>query len=104
VVRITAGFLLAALCGTLLAVTVSLLPPVEDFIAPVISVIKATPVASFIILALVWIRTSWLSVFISFLMVLPMVYAAVLQGIRQTDPCCWRWRGVFRFPAQKRFG
>ena len=47
--------------------------------------IKATPVASFIILCLIWIPSRNLSVFISFLMVFPVVYTNILEGIRQTD-------------------
>ena len=46
---------------------------------------KATPVASFIILCLIWIPSRNLSVFISFLMVFPVVYTNILEGIRQTD-------------------
>ena len=52
---------------------------------PLIMVIKATPVASFIILCLIWIPSRNLSVFISFLMVFPVVYTNILEGIRQTD-------------------
>ncbi len=42
--------------------------------------VKATPVASFIILALVWVSGKCLSVLISFLMVLPVLYGAVRTG------------------------
>ena len=55
---------------------------VEALLAPVMQLVKATPVASFIILALVWVSGSSLSVLISFLMVLPVLYGAV--GI------CWK--------------
>ena len=58
---------------------------VEVLMEPLIMVIKATPVASFIILCLIWIPSRNLSVFISFLMVFPVVYTNILEGIRQTD-------------------
>ena len=57
----------------------------EVLMEPLIMVIKATPVASFIILCLIWIPSRNLSVFISFLMVFPVVYTNILEGIRQTD-------------------
>ena len=50
-----------------------------------LALILGTPVASFIILCLIWIPSRNLSVFISFLMVFPVVYTNILEGIRQTD-------------------
>jgi NitT/TauT family transport system permease protein len=60
------------------------------------NIIKATPVASFVILALVWIRSSNLSMFIAFLMVLPLVWSNVREGIRNTDPKLLEMAKVFR--------
>ena len=48
--------------------------------------IRAMPVASFVILALLWVRSANLSVVVSFTHVLPVVYAGVLGGIADTDP------------------
>ena len=57
----------------------------EILLAPVVTVMKSVPVASFIILCLIWIPSRNLSVFITFLMVFPAVYTNVCQGIRETD-------------------
>ena len=84
-VRIVTGFLLAMFLGIFLAVLAYWSKTVEILIAPVIAVVKSTPVASFIILCLIWIPSRNLSVFISFLMVLPVIYTNILEGIRQTD-------------------
>ena len=84
-VRIVTGFLLAVFLGIFLAVWAYWSKTVEILIAPVIAVVKSTPVASFIILCLIWIPSRNLSVFISFLMVFPVVYTNILEGIRQTD-------------------
>ena len=84
-VRIVTGFLLAVLLGIFLAVWAYWSKTVEILTAPVIAVVKSTPVASFIILCLIWIPSKNLSVFISFLMVLPVIYTNILEGIRQTD-------------------
>ena len=73
-VRIILGFSLALLLGTVLAALSSAFFAVEVLMEPLIMVIKATPVASFIILCLIW-----------FLMVFPVVYTNILEGIRQTD-------------------
>ena len=58
---------------------------VEVLLWPYITVIKTTPVASFIILCLIWLDSSNLSVFIAFLMVLPIVYSNMLEGIKAAD-------------------
>ena len=84
-VRIILGFSLALILGTVLAALSSAFFAVEVLMEPLIMVIKATPVASFIILCLIWIPSRNLSVFISFLMVFPVVYTNILEGIRQTD-------------------
>ena len=83
--RITAGFALGLLSGTVFAVTAHRLPIFEILLWPFIAAIKATPVASFIILCLIWLNSSALSIIISFLMVLPIVYTNMLQGLKSTD-------------------
>lgn len=83
--RIVAGFLLGLTIGAFLAVLACAFSLAAVLLNPLITVIKSTPVASFIILCLVWIPSRNLSVFISFLMVFPVVYTNVYEGIRQTD-------------------
>ena len=83
--RIILGFFLSLILGTILAALSCGFFAVEMLMEPLITVVKATPVASFIILCLIWIPSRNLSVFISFLMVFPVVYTNILEGIRQTD-------------------
>ena len=47
--------------------------------------LKTVPVASFIILALLWVKSDKLSVLISFVMVTPVVYINILQGFDNVD-------------------
>ena len=96
--RILLGFGLGVVCSASLAVAAEICPAAEILIAPVLQLVKATPVASFIILALVWVRGSSLSVLISFLMVLPVLYGAVRTGIRAADPQLLEMAKVFRLP------
>ncbi|XCP84673.1 ABC transporter permease subunit [Roseburia hominis] len=100
--RIVLGFLLALILGAGAAVLSSCLKVVRILLAPLITVIKSTPVASFIILCLIWIPSRNLSVFISFLMVLPVVYTNLLEGIGQTDRKLLEMADVFGVgPAKK---
>jgi len=99
--RIMLGFVLAFTIGTVLAVLTAKLEWLHDFIAPILNVIKATPVASFIILALVWINSKNLSVFISFLMVLPVIYTNIRQGIKSIDQHLIEVGQVFSLSKEK---
>ena len=101
-VRIVTGFLLAMFLGIFLVVLAYWSKTVEILIVPVIAVVKSTPVASFIILCLIWIPSRNLSVFISFLMVLPVIYTNILEGIRQTDSKILEMAKVFQVnPGRK---
>lgn len=100
--RILLGFGLGVAVSAVLAVASESCPAAETLLAPVMQLVKATPVASFIILALVWVRGSSLSVLISFLMVLPVLYGAVRTGIESTDPQLLEMARVFRLPLGRR--
>ncbi len=101
--RIVLGFFLALVAGALLAVCAARFHIVETLLWPFISIIKATPVASFIILCLVWLNAKNLSVFISFLMVVPIIYSNVLQGILSTDVKLLEMAHVFKMSWSKQF-
>lgn len=95
-VRILGGFLLSCALGILLAIPASKSRLFRELLAPLMAAVKAVPVASFIILALVWLSGRTLSIFISFLMVFPTVYLNVLEGIRQTDGKLLEMAKVYR--------
>ncbi|MGO5115896.1 ABC transporter permease [Candidatus Avoscillospira sp. LCP25S3_F1] len=100
--RITGGFFLGAAVGTVLAALSARLRRVEELLAPLLLAIKSIPVASFIILALILFSSRNLSVLISFLMVLPVLYAGVLGGIRAMDKQMLEMAQVFQIPTPRR--
>ena len=96
--RIVGGFLLSCLAASLLAVPASRWKWVRELLSPLVATVKAVPVASFIILALVWLSSRSLALFISALMVFPPVYLNVLEGVRQTDRKLLEMAKVFHVP------
>lgn len=100
--RIMAGFLLAAAGGLILGAAGARWHWVRAFIDPAMQLIRAMPVASFVILALLWVRSANLSVIVSFTHVLPVVYAGVLGGIADTDPKLLEMAKVYRLPLTAR--
>ena len=100
--RIAGGFLLALAAATVLAFGAGRFSLLEILLRPYVLAIKSVPVASFIILALIWLQTSQLSLFISFLMVFPVLYTNVLAGIRSADRQLLEMARVFRVPLGRR--
>ena len=100
--RIAGGFALALVLAFVLALAAGRWPVVEVLLRPYVLAIKAVPVASFIILALIWMRTSALPLFISFLMVFPILYTNVLAGVRAADRELAEMARVFRIPLLRR--
>ena len=100
--RIVAGFVLAVVGGLVLGAAGVRWRTVRVLVDPVMQLIRAMPVASFVILALLWVSGSNLSVVVSFTHVLPVVYAGVLAGIADTDPQLLEMARVYRLPLGAR--
>ena len=99
--HILAGFALAALAGMGLAALAGRFALVADALSPLLAAMRSVPVASFVIAALIWVPSRRLSVLISFVIVLPVVYAGTLDGLRQVDPRLVEMAQVFRMARQK---
>ena len=61
-------------------------PAADALLRPLLTVVKTTPVASFIILLLLWVGRDTLPAVIVVLMVLPVTWANVCAGIAAIDP------------------
>ena len=99
--RIVAGMVLGTVLGLLLAVLTCMCRLADELLSPAIRVIRATPVASFILLVLLWVARSWVPVVIAALMVLPVVWTNVSRGIRETDPQLLEMARAYRFSRAK---
>jgi NitT/TauT family transport system permease protein len=95
--RIVAGTVCGIAAGMLLAVPAAVFEPFDRIFSPFVSVIRSTPVASFIILVMLWMK-ALLPSFISFLMVMPVVYSNFRTGLRSVDPDHVRMARQFRLP------
>lgn len=93
--HIAQGFLLGLLLGLGLAVVCSFSDFVAALLMPVLKLIKTVPVVSFVILVLLWVDAEKISIVISFLIVLPVIYENVRRGIRETDPKLLEMSRVF---------
>ncbi len=102
ILRVAAGFLSAVIFGTILAALCYRFRLCQIVFYPLISAVRSIPVASFIILALLWIKSGFVPAFIAFLMVLPLVWGNVYQGLSQTDKGLIEMADIFEFGAGKK--
>lgn len=90
---VAAGSVLAALtCASSLA---------DRLLSPAIRVIRATPVASFILLILLWTSRDAVPVIVSALMVLPVVWETMSRGIGAVDGKLLELAKAYRFSRWK---
>ncbi|NTW42791.1 MAG: ABC transporter permease subunit [Cellulomonadaceae bacterium] len=101
-VRIVAGFVAAAVVGALAAAVAATWRVVDALVTPLVTAIRSTPVVSFIILVLMWASSGQLAFVISFLMVVPVIYTTVLEGIGHRDVALLEVARVFEVPLLRR--
>lgn len=100
--RILAGFFLAFFAGLLTGFLALKSPLFADLLQPAIQFMKCIPVASFIILALIWAGSKNLSVFIAFLVVYPIIHINTLAGLSSADRELLDMARVFHVPLHRR--
>ena len=101
--RIIIGYALGVTVGFLGGVIANKSPLFNDLTSPAIQVIKAVPVASFIILAFFWFKSDELPIFIAFLMVLPMVWSETLTALSGIDQKFIELARVYKLSTFKTF-
>ncbi len=100
--HIARGFFTGSLFGIISAFLAYRYSLIEIFLWAPIKVMQTTPMASFVILILLWLPASKLSIIISFLMVLPTMYVSTLAGLKATDKKLLEMADVFRISSLKR--
>ena len=99
--KVLEGFVLAIAAGSVLAVITNRSAFMKHLFSPLLGVIRATPIASIIILALVWLATGRIPVFVVFLMVLPIVWTNIYAGLDVVDIQLLEMGRIFRFGPWK---
>ena len=101
--RISGGFFSALFAGFVLALIAGRFPWAKRLLQPYVATIRAVPVASFIILCLIWFSGSALTVLISFLIAFPVIYTNVLQGLESVDPKLEEMADLYEVGGLRRF-
>ncbi len=96
-VRVMGGMALGFLLGVLLAALTKAFWPADLLLSPAIRVVRATPVVSFILLVILWTGRDLVPAVISALMVLPVVWEQLAQGIGAVDGKLLELSRAYRF-------
>ncbi len=85
VLRALESFLLIVAAGTLFGLCAGFIPWVKAALNPILTVLKATPVMSVILLAFIWFSSGAVPIFSAFLMGFPVMFIQVSQSVTQMD-------------------
>lgn len=98
ILNIVLGFVLALGLGTVLAFLAYFVWPIKVLVHPMVRFMKVVPVASLTILILVFMSSQHLPIVVAFLMVMPLVYLNVWEGIANVDAELREMSSAFRVP------
>lgn len=85
VLRVMVGLGLAIFLGLTTGLLAGISSGVYKFLQPILVAIKSTPVVSFIILALIYMKTEYVPSFCGMLLCYPIIYYNVIEGYRTVD-------------------
>jgi len=103
VARIAFGFAASVILGAACAVLAYRFHLFREVTSPLLSIIRAVPVAAFIILVYLWLEEGDIPVFISFLMVFPLVWGNTAAGLNAIDKELVEMAQVMELPKLKIF-
>ncbi len=89
---------LSLLIGILVGLPAALFPAFKAIIAPFLAFIRSTPVLALIILLLIWFPQDSVPIIAGLLMAVPVVMAAVKEGVASQDGQILEMTGLFRLP------
>jgi len=100
--RVIFGFLLALFFGTALAFICYFFKIADAFIKPVILLFRTVPVAALTILIFFWISGKEISIIVSFIMVMPIFFVNIHNGLRATDKKMLQMADVYKLGFLKK--
>jgi NitT/TauT family transport system permease protein len=101
--RGVAAFGLSALLGAAAGLASGARPLVAAALAPILTVIRATPVLALVLIALLWFPSGFVPIFSAFLMAFPVMATSAAEGVRAADARLVEMSSLFRVPSREVF-
>ena len=86
ILRGALGFFISLVLGLGLGILAGINPNFRTFMSPIIISIRSIPVIALILLALIWLGSDSVPIFIGLLTMFPFIYTNVTDGIKSVDP------------------
>ena len=100
--RILAGLIFGTVVGALLAILTTKVQLIHSLISPMMSVIKATPVASFIIILWFFFDKNIIPIIIALLMVAPIIWESMKDALGVKNRELYEVAEIFEMPRKKK--
>lgn len=102
VLRALESFVLIVFTGAVAGILAAKYPIFNKIIKPLITVFKATPVMSIILLAFIWLRTGAVPVFSAFLMAFPVMFVQTVAGYESIDQKLLQMCNIYGIKGKQR--
>ena len=83
--RAIMGFMMALAAGISLGMLGGFSKPIYYLLRPIVLINKAVPTMAMILLALIWLQSEKAPILVGFVVIFPVIYENVVQGIRNVD-------------------
>jgi len=83
--RAIIGFLIALFTGLILGMLGGFFKPIYYLLRPLVLINKAVPTMAMILLALIWLESERAPILVGFVVIFPIIYEGVVQGVRSID-------------------
>ncbi|WP_394019997.1 ABC transporter permease [Anaerococcus cruorum] len=100
--KIIGGFILSILIGTIFAYFAYKSPLFNEFISPLIRIFRSVPLASIVIFLLFWANKAYLSIYVSFIMAMPLIFQNVFDGLANISNDILEMADIYKVTEQKK--
>lgn len=101
-IRATIGFSISLFTALVLGVISAWIKVIYILLKPVVLLQKSLPTMSIILLAIIWLDSEKAPIIVSFLVIFPIIYSAVVSGIRGIDPKILEMASVYQLSFYKK--
>ena len=96
--RVLMAFFLSIALGSVTGGAAGMSPAFRNFLSPLLTTIRATPVLALILVAMFWLPSSAVPIFSAFLMTYPVMHTSTCAGFLSVDSDLLEMSSVFKVP------
>ena len=101
--RITLGYIIGVAAGCVLSFACCSSVVLDSLLSPVVKIVRATPVASFIILAMLWMSKGAVPVLMSAMIVTPVIWGNLNEAYRSRNVKLFEMARAYNLGRKKTF-